>query len=70
MDIKRDIFSFLLGYTTGAVEDIEDWQQRHSKLTKEQYYELLIRYAQNHDFIMEYSGDSMKYTYGKILEQV
>lgn len=70
LDIKRDIFSFLLGYTTGAVKDIEDWQQRHPKLTKEQYYELMIRYAQNHDFIMEYSGDSMKYTYGKILEQV
>ncbi|MCD7877683.1 MAG: toll/interleukin-1 receptor domain-containing protein [Cloacibacillus porcorum] len=63
--INKDIFSFLLVSTMG--ETIENWLKKSSTLSKDDCEELLVRYAVNHDFMIEHCPDSAQKAYRKIL---
>jgi len=68
LKLKTDVFAFLLGITTGHIEDIEKYHNMNKTFTVEEYKELFVRFAIHHDSLFEFFDKSMEDKYKRMLK--
>lgn len=56
----------MLGYINGIIKSTDEYCTKHN-LTKLDCDELVVRFAYNHDQLLDYFDDSMRQKYKKIL---
>lgn len=67
LNVKQDIYCFLLGYVNGIMRNRDDYYVKYKNLTRQDCDQLLVMFAYNHDYLLDFFDDSMKQKYRKIL---
>lgn len=68
LNLKKDVFAFLLGIIMGEAENVEEYCDNHKKFTLEECKELLFRFAVHHDSLFEFFDESMEEKYKRMLK--